>query len=125
MVPGTARAGTFCCADGAAEEVFQGSDMVSARDGAGEEAGGVAKAYWVRLLREQECESSTRYARARAARAWRLVPVKPLDAGLPPKKLLALREIRGVTKSFILFKEPSYCLPMMYRSAALVVSPDR
>ena len=36
MVPGTARAGTFCCADGAAEEVFQGSDMVSARDGAGE-----------------------------------------------------------------------------------------
>lgn len=45
MVPGTARAGTFCCADGAAEEVFQGSDMVSARDGAGEEAGGVAKAY--------------------------------------------------------------------------------
>ena len=36
MVPGTARVGTFCCADGAAEEVFQGSDMVSARDGAGE-----------------------------------------------------------------------------------------
>ena len=52
MVPGTARAGTFCCADGAAEEVFQGSDMVSARDGAGEDAGGVAKAYKVRLLRE-------------------------------------------------------------------------
>jgi hypothetical protein len=49
MVPGTARAGTFCCADGAAEEVFQGSDMVSARDGAGEEAGSVAKANNVHL----------------------------------------------------------------------------
>jgi hypothetical protein len=49
MVPGTARAGTFCCADGAAEEVFQGSDMVSARDGAGEETGSVAKANNVHL----------------------------------------------------------------------------
>ena len=121
MVPGTARAGTFCCADGAAEEVFQGSDMVSARDGAGEEAGGVAKAYKVRLLREQESAKEV-LGTGTHARAWRQVPVKPLGAGLPPKKLLALREIRGVTKSFILFKEPSYCLPMMYRSAACRLS---
>ena len=70
-------------------------------------------------------ETSARAKEVLGTRAWRPVPVKPLDAGLPPQKLLALREIRGVTKSFILFKEPSYCLPMMYRSAALVVSPDR
>ena len=98
--------------------MFQGSDMVSARDGAGEEAGGVAKAYKVRLLRE----TRVRKKFSVRARTLRLVPVKPLGAGLPPKKLLALREIRGVTKSYILFKEPSYCHPMMYRSAACRLS---
>jgi hypothetical protein len=62
MVPGTARAGTFCCADGAAEEVFQGSDMVSARDGAGEEAGSVAKANNVHL---RACQRAKKFSETR------------------------------------------------------------